>query len=198
MSTNNNIINQIYQPTGRRINFTNGEKVYNLGCGKQSYPGVIGIDQVNLGSVNINHDLEVHPWPIPDNDADIVLTFHTLEHLKDLLGTFEEIYRICKPGARVIIEIPHFRSSAAFQDPTHIRYFTCRTINYFCSPNHTYIDLPIKFKLIDLSIGWPAPKYRPVRYFLKKWLKNHNKLYDNLLYILFPAKILVIELEAVK
>lgn len=195
------IIDKIYLPSGRNINFDGTKKIYNLGCGKQNFPGTIGVDWIKADHIKINHDLNMTPWPIENNSADIVLAFQFMEHTKDLFGTFNEIYRICKNGSRVIIEVPHFRYSSAFKDPTHIHYFTCKTINYFLKPNHTYTELPFRFKLVKLSIGWPANNPWTLKYWIKKWITKSPKnleMYDNLFYIFLRIKFLVFELEVQK
>ena len=43
----------------------------------------------------------------------------------------EEIYRICKNGAKVGIHVPYFKSTAQFKQPTHVTPFTERTFEYF-------------------------------------------------------------------
>lgn len=191
-------INQMYRPEGRIVGFDNNLRVYNLGCGKQNFPGTIGVDMINADHIAIKDDLNVYPWPIKDNSADIVLAFHFMEHVGDLFRAFQEIYRISKNGARIVIEVPHFRYSSAFKDPTHIHFFTCKTFNYFLKPNHTYPELPFRFKLVNFSIGYPQHNPWTLRYWVKKWLLKHQELYDNLLYIIFRARFLVIELEVEK
>jgi len=193
-----NLIKKIYTAKGRKFDFNPNIKIYNLGCGGQDYPGVIGVDKIKSPLAKIQHDLNTYPWPIPDNNADIVLAFHFIEHVDDLLKTFREMHRICKKGGRVIIEVPHFRYSSAYKDPTHKHFFTCKTINYFCKPNHSFTDLPFRFRLVNLSIGWPATNPYTLKYWVKKWLLKHQDLYDNLFYIFFRAKILVFELEVTK
>ncbi len=193
-----NLIDRIYRPTGRHIDFDPELKVYNLGCGKQYYPNVIGVDWDDAKTIDIRHNLDLTPWPIADNSADILLAFHFIEHTTDLFPIFQEMHRIGKNGCRVIIEVPHFRSSSAFKDPTHKHFFTAKTIQYFCRNNHTYTNLPFKFKLVDMSIGWPAPKSSRLKHWFKQWLNRHLDFYDNRLYLLFAAKILVVELEIVK
>ncbi len=198
---NENLAEKIYTPKGRQFNLGPSLKIYNLGCGKQNYPGTIGVDKVatdKLPHVKINHDLDKFPWPIPDNDADVVVAFHFIEHVDDLFRTMQEIHRISKNGARVIIEVPHFRYSSAFKDPTHKHFFTCKTMNYFCKPNHSFMYLPIRFKLKYLSIGWPATNRYSIKYWFKRWLLKHQDLYDNLIYIFVRTNILVFELEVEK
>jgi len=197
------ITKEIYKPNGRKFDFDSKTRIYNLGCGRQNYPGTIGVDKVDtnlLPHVKINHNLDIYPWPIPDNSADIVVAFHFIEHVGDLLKTMKEIHRITKKGGRVIVEVPHFRYSSAYKDPTHKYFFTCKTMNYFCQPNHSFMDLPFRFKLINLSIGWPATNPWTLKYWIKKWMtkRKNQDLYDNLLYLFFRANILVFELEVEK
>ncbi len=198
MQTNNSIIDKIYHSTGRKVAFDGKTTVYNLGAGRQDYPGVTAVDWIDSPNVTIKHDLNVFPWPIPDNSGDTILTFHFLEHVDDLFKTFEEVYRISKNGTRILIEVPHFRSSSAYKDPTHQNFFTAKTINYFCKENHTYTHLPFKFKLVDFYFGWPPNKDNKLKRWFKKWLNKHKDLYDNVLYFFLQAKILVMELEVEK
>jgi SAM-dependent methyltransferase len=192
---------QIYPPEGRIVKFDETMRVYNLGCGKQNFSGTIGVDKLNSPHIAISHDLDKYPWPIEDSSADAVLAFHFMEHVGDLFKAFNEIYRISKNGARVLIEVPHFRYSSAFKDPTHVHFFTAKTIYYFLKPNHTYTELPFRFKLVNLSIGYPANNPWTLKYWIKKWLTSkpkHIEMYDNLYYIFFRAKFLVFELEVEK
>lgn len=53
----------------------------DLGCGAQKQPGFVGIDNRPLPGVDIVHDLELFPWPLPDECASVVMSSHLLEHL---------------------------------------------------------------------------------------------------------------------
>lgn len=197
----NGLIRKFYQPQGRKVEFDGTTTVYNLGCGSQDFPGTTGVDWLDAPHIKIKHDLNQYPWPIPDSSADAVLAFHVMEHISDLFKTFNEIYRISKNGAHVLIEVPHFRYSSAFKDPTHIHFWTCKTINYFLKPNHTFTELPFRFKLFDMSIGYPANNPWTAKYWVKKWLTSSPKNqenYDNLYYLFIRAKFLVFELEVIK
>jgi SAM-dependent methyltransferase len=190
---------QIYTNKGRSIPRNSDKKIYNLGCGKQNYSGVIGVDRLSLPHIAIQCDLNKYPWPIIDNSADIILAFHFLEHTDDLVKIFEEIYRIAKPAAHVIVEIPYFRSPGAFQDPTHKHYFTTRTIQYFCRDKTDYFgQANFNFKHIGTWIGWPAKSRNPLVNWFKNWCLKHQDFYDTYLSLLFPAKILVHELRVLK
>ena len=85
------LVERFYTQGGRRIEANKGEVIYNLGCGGQRYPGVIGVDRRRDQAADVVVDLGQTPWPIPDNAADAVLAFHTLEHMEDLSAVMGEV-----------------------------------------------------------------------------------------------------------
>jgi len=95
----------------------------NLGCGQHRLPGYVNVDK--YGSPDLRHDLEVFPWPWPDDGVDEVLFHHVLEHLGQspqvFIGVMQELYRVCRPDARVRIVVPHPRHEHFLADPTHVR-----------------------------------------------------------------------------
>lgn len=52
-----------------------------LGCGANKNDGFVGIDVLPLKGVDIVHDLEKFPWPLPDNSASFVMSAHLVEHI---------------------------------------------------------------------------------------------------------------------
>lgn len=110
-----------------------------LGCGRRKFDEtMIGVDRRPLtnqaGEVvpNIMWDLEQTPFMWADDGcAGFVIAHQTLEHVRDLIGLMNDIHRICDDDAWVEIIVPHFRSEAAWRDPTHVRAFTPRTFDYW-------------------------------------------------------------------
>lgn len=190
----------LYTQQGRHIEFAASAKVFNIGCGSQRYKHVTGIDRVKSPGADIIHDLNVFPWPIADSTADVILAFHVLEHVNDLPRVMEEIHRISKPGARIVIEVPYFRSVLAYQDPTHRRFFTTRTLDYFC-PNTklgSYGYAQADFELADFWLGWPAKSRNPLKQMVKDFLKKHQDAYDAYLSRVYTIDIIVFELAVKK
>jgi SAM-dependent methyltransferase len=184
---------QIYAHTQRLMKFPSGMKVYNLGSGFQKYDGVIGVD---IGrSADIKHNLNVTPWPIADNSADVCTAFHSFEHLDSIVATMNEVHRILKPGGRLIIEVPFYRSPTAFQDPTHTIFFAASSMIYFCNPLYAYTDK--LFKQIYFSYGWCSSNRMSSRLF-KKFIHRYPRFYDKFLSIFFPVRIIIFELEPIK
>jgi len=46
-----------------------------------------------------------------------------LEHLNDTLRVMSELHRICKPGAKIIILVPHFSGYTSWSNPDHKKAF---------------------------------------------------------------------------
>jgi SAM-dependent methyltransferase len=108
-----------------------GRVVVDIGCGERKYPGAIGLDFVSLPAVDVLGDANFG-LPFRDSSVDGVHLNHVLEHVDDLVLTMDEIWRICKPGGRVYITVPHSTSSfMTWRDPTHKRGMNLSTLSYF-------------------------------------------------------------------
>ena len=98
---------------------------YNLGCGADYHYGWVNVDKFPDARPDLVMDLEAFPWSLPDDSADEILLSHVLEHLggtSDIfLKVMQELYRVCKPGARVVIRVPDPRHDDYLSDPTHQR-----------------------------------------------------------------------------
>lgn len=76
----------------------------------------VGNNYVNVDidhRANLQHDLNSIPYPFPDDSVDAVYSSHCLEHLSDPNRSFQEIARICRVGAQVVIKVPHENASMA-------------------------------------------------------------------------------------
>jgi hypothetical protein len=66
-------------------------------------------DWINLDicpSADVIHDLNILPWPIPDNQADQKYSSHCIEHVKNPYDFLYECARIGKIGCNVEIRCP--------------------------------------------------------------------------------------------
>jgi SAM-dependent methyltransferase len=108
-----------------------GLRGLDLGCGPKKRLGFTGVDRAPSPSVDIVCDFGNSPLPFPDETFDLVFTDQVLEHIKDLEKLLAEISRVMKPGARFQIGVPYAGGLRAFQDPTHVRFFTLKTFEYF-------------------------------------------------------------------
>lgn len=94
----------------------------DLGCGAHKQEGgFLGIDKRKTPAVDIVHDLERFPWPLPDNVASCAVLSHFWEHIKPwlTLDFMAELHRVCKPDAQVFVSAPYALGFRYVQDPTH-------------------------------------------------------------------------------
>ena len=91
------------------------------------------MDKYPLPGISIVHDLEVSPWPFPDNSVEEIRAGHIIEHIKPWLTVhfFNEMWRVLAPGGRAVVTTPVAGSPEYWQDPTHCNGFTKATFRYF-------------------------------------------------------------------
>ena len=108
---------------------------YNLGCGNDYKVGWVNCDKYPDARPDLVMDLESMPWPIDDDSADEILLSHVLEHLgghsEVFLAVMKELYRICKPSARITIRVLDPRHNDYYSDPTHQRPVIAETFQPF-------------------------------------------------------------------
>ena len=103
----------------------------DLACGTSVQPGFQGIDSRPLPDVWVANLFDA-PWLIATpltpvatelgtSTIDEIFCSHFVEHVPDLIGFMNEVWRVCKPGALVTIVHPYQHSNRAWQDPTHVR-----------------------------------------------------------------------------
>ena len=192
---------KIYARDGfTRTNVLGATVALDIGCGNRRLPGARGVDILSLPAVDVVHDLARFPWPFADSSIDLVLANHFLEHSEDVVRTMEEVYRILSPGGRFVIQVPYFRSVDAINDPTHRRFFSSQSLDYFIegSKLFDYHYANACFARRGFCYGWPHPSKNPLKRFGKALITRHPHFYDQYLSLLFPMKCLTWELEAVK
>jgi SAM-dependent methyltransferase len=107
-------------------------EILDVGCGDaRDARATVGIDLRKHPGVDVVHNLEQFPWPLPEAQFDRVILRDVIEHLDDVVGTMEELHRICKPQGIIEIWTPHFAHPNSFHDPTHKHHFTLATFDYF-------------------------------------------------------------------
>jgi SAM-dependent methyltransferase len=178
-------------------------KKLNLGCGQYAKQGYVNLDIVNLQGVDIVHNLNNYPYPFNDNEFDEIFCHHVLEHLDDIVKPLEEIWRITRNGARIIIEVPIFPGIGAVVDPTHKSFYTFGTFDYFTGDKLFQHYTKAEFKIIRryLTFSFTLLPFKYINKLLNKIVNAHIKLqkayFWNFSY-LFPASSLNVELETLK
>jgi SAM-dependent methyltransferase len=136
-------------------------RILDVGCGTGTmlqylarYGQAEGID-ADEGAIQFCHERGVHqvqqvesvPFPFEDATFDLITAFDVLEHIDDDLGTLREMYRVMRPGGRLLVSVPAYRFLWGAQDEISLhkrRYvapeireritkagFTMRRLSYF-------------------------------------------------------------------
>ena len=168
----------------------------NMGCGRDIKVGYVNMDSAKLAGVDIIHDLDKFPWPFKDNYFEEVFASHVLEHLNDKIKPLEEIYRVCKNNAKVIIKVPIFPGTYAVCDPTHKQFFNYSTFDYF-RPNNQGLNYysKAKFEIIKRKIIF-HPALKPMEAI--NISSFTQKFWAAFLSFILPAVILEVELRVIK
>lgn len=195
---------KIFTPNGLvKTNILEGKRALDVGCGSRKLPGAVGIDILSVPGVDIVHDLSMFPWPLRDDEFDVIFVSHCLEHVDDLLKTLSEMNRISRTGAHIIIQVPYFRSTDAYTDPTHRHFFTSHSLDYFCQGEHITNDcgasyVPFRFRKLGFWYAWPGISRNPLRQALKPFMRRYSQFYDQYLSLLMPVGSVTWELEVIK
>ncbi len=80
------------------------ENKLNFGSGKDYRKGWTNLDLT--GKCDIQHDVNIFPYPFEDNTFDIILCSHILEHTIEPLKVVKELHRILKPESELIVKLP--------------------------------------------------------------------------------------------
>jgi len=94
-------------------------RILDAGCGTNKYEGSIGMDNNPRTGADVIHDLDDFPYPFGDNEFDLVVSRHVVEHVPNVIRFVEELHRITKPGGRIRLLAPHYTNPDWSNDPTH-------------------------------------------------------------------------------
>ena len=142
----------------------------NLGCGMNKVDGFVNVDKFDTCNPDMVMDLEVFPWSFETDSVDEILLNHCLEHLGQdvdvFFGIVKELYRVCKAGAPIQINVPHPRHNDFINDPTHVRIITPEVLGLFSkkncrhwaeigasnSPLATYLDVDFEQRNAEVNV----------------------------------------------
>ena len=107
----------------------------DIGCGRARQPDWVGMDLQDLPGVDIVHDWNDIPWPLPDESCVRAMASHVIEHVpphnNGFINFMNEVWRVLKPDGQFAIAMPYATSPGMYQDPTHCNFCNERTWLYF-------------------------------------------------------------------
>jgi SAM-dependent methyltransferase len=184
------------QPAAASARQPNATRILDLGSGfDRCIVDALTVDKVADTKPDVIHDLDVYPWPFPDSYFEEVYCLDTIEHLRDIVRTMEEIHRIARGGARVHITTPHFSCSNSYTDPTHLHHLGLFSFDYFTGDNQWGFYSKSRFKKISVRLNFHnKAKNRLVRRLANKF----PEFYEEHLTWICPAWYMSFELEVIK
>jgi SAM-dependent methyltransferase len=124
-------------------------------------------------SLKIDGDVVVaeigeNPFPLADNSFDVVFTKSVIEHVENWEHFLFEIYRVLKPGGHAVVMTPNWNSQRAnfYDDPTHIRPYTQRTLDRVLRMKE-FDDIQIS-DIYQLPFTWRMPFLKFIPWILRK------------------------------
>ncbi len=167
----------------------------NIGCGRYHKKGYVNCDiseDVNADKVV---DLE-KKLPFEDNSVDEIIAFHILEHVNNLIPLMGEFQRVCKNGAKIFIKVPYYTIPAAYGNPTHVRFFTFGSWDYFSCPE--FRSYPkAKFKIIERKLI-SSTRNNLFSRIIDSLVNKSPKKYERFFSGIFPMQEIRVQLEVKK
>lgn len=101
----------------------------DLGSGHSPAPGYKSLDISEEHKPDYVCDLEGAVLPFENDSVTEFRASHVFEHIENFIPLMNELYRCLKPGGLLRAMVPI--DKAAFQDPTHVRFFNAGVWQYF-------------------------------------------------------------------
>ena len=180
-------------------------KILDVGCGANKYEGAIGLDNNPKTAADVIHDLGDFPYPFGDDEFELIVSRHVIEHVPDVMAFITELHRITKPGGRIRLVTPHYTNPDWANDLTHRNHFNSYSFNTFLpgrqvfdfytdvqlKPVRTYCSLLSLWRALGIEIlvnlDQKNDRFRFLRKFWEHYLSN-----------VFRGKELHFEFEVVK
>ena len=161
--------------SARELNAAPRPVYLDIGAGGVSkQPGYISIDIAGGAGVDLVGDARAILGQLDTGSVDGIYSRHFLEHIDDVPGLVQEMVRVCRPGARIEIIVPHFSNPFHYSDVTHRRVFGLYSFCYMARSEvgfrrsiPTYARIPgLVLESTFLKFRSYSPRY--IRKFIKK------------------------------
>ena len=171
----------------------------HLGCGNDKRKSYVNCDISKDVKPDKVVDLE-KKLPFKTNSVDEILANHVLEHVKNFVKAMHEMHRVCKRGALIKIRVPFYSAWGQFNDPTHVRFFTPFTFNYFSKGNYSH-EVNCKedmFKVQKCKINFGIGRAKKLNWIMNPLINFNQEFYCRFLAWTVPASEIEFELRVLK
>lgn len=144
----------------------------NVGCGADIKEECVNMDAFYKDERIVNHDMCDIPWPFPSNTFKTIYASHVLEHIplkwngkQDIImDIFDEMWRILKPGGRLITRTPMAQTATDYGSPQHFRRWSPDSAYIFSNEGNYYSKHTWTMNHWELKpMGIKAPYFMPIR-----------------------------------
>ncbi len=123
-------------------------RILDVGCGWEKVEGAVSVDIRTQTKPDVCGDMDVDRKAIPhfpfrDDTFGEIHILQTIDHFQNIVPVMEEVHRVSKPGAKIVITVAHVSSIYSWSDPVHHLHLTSRSFLCFTDhPTHggTYTD----------------------------------------------------------
>lgn len=183
----------------------------NLGCSDQLHPDFLNVDiweppGASLYCLGVKPDDQGNSvidtewrgkfrrvdlnkkWPWEDSSIDEIRAHDIFEHLKNKRFTMNEAWRVLKAGGLLDLFVPTTDGRGAFQDPTHVSFWTPNDLFYFVEDFAEWKRFAVSY---GITARFRVPGCPDAATAFDKILRGHTE---------YPNKVwkLKVTLEAVK
>ena len=172
----------------------------HLGCGNDKKKGYVNCDI----SKEVNPDKVVNlekKLPFKTNSVDEIIANHVFEHVNNFIPLMHELWRICKNNAKIKIKVPFYSAWGQFNDPTHVRFFSPFTFNYFTQKGNYSHEVKVNkglFKIKKVKINFGIGKSSVLNKIFNPLINFDHKFYCRFLAWIFPAAEIEFKLIIIK
>jgi len=168
----------------------------NLGCGNDYRRGYLNCDSSKRVKKDKFLDLE-KSLPFEDDSVEEILANHVLEHVQNFNKLVIEMHRILKKGALLKVRVPFYAHFGAFMDPTHKRFFTPFTFDYFADSPFMYetTSTPLFQVKVKLKFLFRRSLFNKV---MSAIVNSNHKIYCRFFAWVCPVAEISFELKVLK
>ncbi len=175
-------------------------KILDVGCGWKKVEGAVAVDIRTKTGPDVCCDMDVDGkaahFPFRSDTFDEVHILQTIDHFRNIVPVMEEVHRVSRPGAKVVITVAHVSSIYSWSDPVHHLHLTSRS--FLCFTDHptrgeAYTDVHFRQKEFRFIFGRSVISLIPrLLCFLSPWV------YEKHFSWMFPANDMYFEFEVLK
>lgn len=172
----------------------------HLGCGNDYKEGYVNVDSSKEVKSDKVWDLEKTPLPFKDNSVKEIIANHVLEHINNFVPLMHEFHRICRKSSRIKIKTPFYSAWGQYNDPTHVRFFSPFTFNYFKKGNYSH-EVNCKtdmFHINKVKINFGIGRSGKLNWLLNPLINFNHAFYCRAFAWILPASEIEFELKVIK